>query len=303
MTPLRLRNYLELTRLHKFPLGTALTFWPAAFGVTMAAYAFNIPAREFARQSLAFGIGCTLLHCTFCVLNDIFDRDLDAFVERTKGRPMVTGTVTLPGAWSLFIGSLLATSCPLFFANEQAFTIGLLSLPLHVLYPLAKRWTWWPQVWLGIVLGWSFFVGWFSVAADKSSRDQMLAVFYMYGAIICWTIHFDTVYATQDREDDARIGVLSTARLFGAWLRELDACFAISTVMLVACAGYLNKQGVAYYVLSCGGAACHLAWQLTRWDPDRDESNKVVFKSNSELGLIMFSGMAVDYIFNSLPST
>ncbi|KZV59282.1 UbiA prenyltransferase, partial [Peniophora sp. CONT] len=287
--------YIQLTRLHKFPLGTAVIFWPAALGLAMAAYAFDTPARDFLRQAAVFGIGCTLLHSTFCILNDIFDRDLDGLVERTKTRPIVSGAVSVAGAYALFLGFLFATACPLIFANKQTITIGLLSLPLHILYPLTKRWTWWPQAWLGISNGWSFFVGWFSIAATHSSREQILAVFSAYIAMVCWTIYFDTVYATQDREDDARVGIKSTARLFGTWLREITACFAICTVVLLIYAGYLVEHGPAYYVLSCGGAMAHFTWQLSTWDLNSDKSSGKLFKSNNELGLIIFGGMVADY--------
>ncbi|VDB91978.1 unnamed protein product [Peniophora sp. CBMAI 1063] len=289
MAPTCMQDYIQLTRLHKFPLGSAVIFWPAAYGVAMAAYAFDISAGALVRQTASFAVGCTLLHSTFCVLNDIFDRDLDGLVGE------FSGAVSVPGAYALFFTFLLATVAPLFFSNKQAIIIGLLSVPLHVLYPLSKRWTWWPQAWLGMSNAWSFFVGWFAIAANRSTREQVLAVFSAYAAMICWTIYFDTVYATQDREDDARVGVKSTARLFGAWLWEITACFALAAVALLVYAGYLADHGVAYYAVACGGALAHFIWQLTSWDIDSEKSSGKIFKSNGELGLIIFIGVVADY--------
>jgi 4-hydroxybenzoate polyprenyltransferase len=263
----------------------------------MAAYAFNILIIDFVRQLFGFGLGCTLLHSTFCILNDICDRDLDGLVERTKTRPLVSGAFPLSGALVLFAGFLAATAGVLLFANSQAVAFGLLSVPLHFLYPTSKRWTWWPQAWLGISNGWSFFVGWFSIAASQSSRENVISVLSMYGAMICWTIYFDTIYATQDREDDARIGVLSTARLFGTWLREFTTVLAICTTFLLLYAGTLNRHGVLYYVLSCGGAMCHFLWQIASWDPNNSKSSGKIFKSNGDLGLIVFAGMVADYAY------
>ncbi|KZV60686.1 UbiA prenyltransferase [Peniophora sp. CONT] len=273
-----LRDYIQqVTRLDSFPLGTAITFWPAAFGVTMAAIAFDISIPDFVRQLLCVGIGCTLLHSTICVLNDIAARNIDGLVERTKQRPLVIGAVPLRGAWILFAGLLSILICILLaLANETTVTFGLLSLPLHVLYPYSKRWTWWPQAWLGISIGWSIFVGWFSIAGARSSRTNTLAVVLMCSR--SWAIYYDTVYASQDVEDDTRIGVLSTARLFESRVQAFTTCFATCVVLLLIYNGTLNEYGVLYYTLTCGGASCHFLWQLSNWEPKDNESSAKIFK-------------------------
>ncbi|KZV76748.1 UbiA prenyltransferase [Peniophora sp. CONT] len=264
-------NYIHLTRLDSFPLGSAIVFWPSAFGVTMASYCFGLSASDLSRQLIGFGAGCTLLHSTFCILNDICDRDIDGLVERTKSRPLVTGAVSLHGAWILFLAFISATACMLA-------TFGLLSLPLHVLYPLTKRWTWWAQAWLGVCGGWSLFVGWFSVAGTRTTREHVLALFSMYAAVICWDIYVDTIYASQDRKDDARIGIFSVARLFESRLRAFSAFCAFCAVALLICAGLFLGYGIPYYAIACGGASCHFAWQLYSWDPNDNKSSGMMFK-------------------------
>ncbi|KAI0036281.1 UbiA prenyltransferase family [Vararia minispora EC-137] len=288
-----LRLCVKLTRLDKFPLGSLVIFWPAAFGVTMASYAFNTSVQDFLTKIGIFAVGGTLLHSTFCVLNDICDKDLDGMVERTKSRPLVAGTASLTFAWVLFLGFLSATLFLLSFAQPLAVSFGMLSLPLHFTYPLSKRWTWWPQAWLGISNGWSYFVGWLSVAGERSSSTQVKATLAIN--TYSWTIYFDTIYATQDRKDDTRIGVKSTARLFGSRLREITALFAVATIVLMTSAGVLNHHGTPYFIISCAVAAAHFVWQVMSWDTENDRQSGELFKANGNLGYFIFLGMVADY--------
>ncbi|KAJ3847063.1 UbiA prenyltransferase [Lentinula lateritia] len=295
-----MRQYFELTRLHKFPLGTLVVFWPAAFGVGMASYALCIPLHTMIHRILVFGLGITISHAAFCIWNDICDRDLDAKVERTKTRPLVTGAIKLHGAVIFFLVILFTlfgvTACASLHSN--AITMGLLGMPLHFIYPFMKRWTWWPQAWLGLSNGTTFLVGWFSVAGSQSSGNYAGVLVAMYFAVTCWTIYYDTVYAAQDKDDDARAGVKSTALLFGEMIRFICSCFATLMIVSLIIAGVMNKHGSAYFVVSCGGAAAHLLWQLQTWNIQDTDQAGSIFKENGNTGLIVFSGMAIDYIIN-----
>ncbi|KAI0035462.1 UbiA prenyltransferase family [Vararia minispora EC-137] len=287
----------KLTRLHKFPLGSLVIIWPAAFGVAMASYATRATLEDFLVKIGLFTLGGTCLHSSFCVLNDIYDRDLDGQVERTKTRPLVTGAISLPLAWFVFLCCLSTTALLLSFANSSAVFFGMLSLPLHFIYPYSKRFTWWPQAWLGISNGWSFFVGWISVSGTEVSHAQVKAMLAMYGCMICWTIYFDTIYATQDRKDDERVGIKSTARLFGAQLHFITALFATAMVALLVTGGTFNDHGLPYFAVSCPAAAVYFLWQMASWDINNDQQSGELFKGNGYLGFVIFAGMAADVMW------
>ncbi|KAJ3863456.1 UbiA prenyltransferase, partial [Lentinula novae-zelandiae] len=285
------RQYFELTRLHKFPLGTLVVFWPAAFGVGMASYALCIPLSTMIHRIIVFGLGITISHAAFCIWNDICDRDLDAKVERTKTRPLVTGTIKLHGAVIFFLIILLTlfgvTACASLHSN--AITMGLLGMPLHFIYPFMKRWTWWPQAWLVLVAMYSA-VTWYVMLLNFQDYEIYTIISHS------WTIYYDTVYAAQDKDDDARAGVKSTALLFGGMIRFICSCFATLMIVSLIIAGVLNKHGCAYFVVSCGGAAAHLLWQLQTWNIQDTNQAGSIFKENGNTGLIVFSGMAIDYM-------
>jgi len=283
-------------------MGSIVICWPGVIGLAIAAHEFQtVSDTELFIKAAVFCLGGTLFHSAFCVYNDICDIEFDGRVERTKTRPLVAKEISLLGAWTAFLTVYLLGIFSMYFAhlNNTAIAFGLLSMPLHFLYPLSKRWTWWPQAWLGLSNGWSFLVGWFTFADEQSSKAQIQASILMYLAMVCWTIYFDTIYATQDRSDDARAGVKSTALLFGDSVRAATSAFAALTAVCMAASGILYKHGVLYFSISCCGAACHFAWQMASWNVnDRKQTGKL-FKSNGDWGFIVFAGIIADRAMGS----
>ncbi|KAJ7250755.1 UbiA prenyltransferase family-domain-containing protein [Mycena rebaudengoi] len=284
--------YYELTRLHKWPLGSILVFWPSAWGVAMAAYSVELPWQNLLIQTLMFAIGSTLLHSAACILNDICDRDFDRQVERTKNRPLATGVISVTGATLWLLLFVFASIMVLATTNKTAFLYGLLGVfPLHALYPLMKRWTWWPQAWLGLAMNWGFPIGWLAVggAMDK----KILGIFF--AGTICWTIVYDTIYGCQDRRDDIVAGVKSTSLLFGTWVRPILVMFAATFVACMVYAGICNQQGPYFFGISIGGACIFFFWQFSTWQVDDVADCGSKFEANGNMGLIIWMGMLLDY--------
>ncbi|KZT05760.1 UbiA prenyltransferase [Laetiporus sulphureus 93-53] len=282
------RGYYELTRLHKSLLGNALVFWPCAWGLTMSSYHVNTPVAPFMTQILIFAIGCIFLHSAGCVLNDLCDMEFGRKLERTKCRPLAAGIVSVTGAriflfllCSVIIGMLMYT-------NHIAALCGCFGLfPLHALYPLTKRWTWWPQ---GLV-SWGLPTAWLSVQPDIHACPMYLLFFGCIG----WTIHYDTMYASQDRVHDTKIGLKSTAVLFGDNVQMILTAFCMAFLVSFVMAGHYNNQSMLYYIFSCGGAAAHLCWQLLTWQTSEMKDSAAKYESNGMVGLIIWMGMIFDY--------
>jgi 4-hydroxybenzoate polyprenyltransferase len=223
-----------------------------------------------------------------CTWNDITDRDFDGQVARTRSRPIPSGAVTVKGAmvW-LVIQSFLAFGILLTFPPLAIF-LGIASLAIVCIYPFAKRFTWWPQVFLGLAFNWGALLAW---AAHTESPGWPPILLYLAG--ITWTLFYDTIYAHQDKEDDALIGVKSTARLFGSATRQWLRGFMIATVLLLAGAvltGLLGRVNVLQLALALGGIwafGWHLMWQLTRLDTEDPEMCLRLFRSNRDAGLIV----------------
>jgi len=176
--------------------------------------------------------------------------------------------------------------------NRHAFIIGLSVVPLIMVYPLLKRITSWPQAWLGVAANTGLPLAW---AAVQNSIDYKVVVPLMTSAW-CWTMLYDTIYACQDKRDDAKAGVRSTALLFGSWTRGYLIGIGMSFVAMFAYAGFANDQGIAYFALSVIGTAVHIAWQLWTVDLDDPASCGANFHHNSQLGYLIWSGMMVDYL-------
>lgn len=289
------RGYYELTRLHKPVLGNALVFWPCAWGLTMAAYSIGLSPESFVLQLAMFALGCTFLHGAGCTLNDLCDIEFDKQVERTKSRPLAAGVVSVTGA-IIFLTILCYLSlATLMTANKVAAICGLVGVfPLHALYPFMKRWTWWPQAWLGLAMNWGLPTAWLSVY-PKVTSTQLLALSAAFLGSVCWTIMYDTMYASQDRKDDMKTGLKSTAVLFGDSVRTYLIGFSSVFVFCMVLAGIFNGQGLAYYLVSCGGAAAHLSWQLYSWNIDEGRDSAAKYQSNGVTGLLLWAGMLIDY--------
>jgi 4-hydroxybenzoate polyprenyltransferase len=279
------RPYLRLSRADR-PIGTWLLLLPCWWGLLLAsAHTGSFTAYD-AWILAGCAIGAFLMRGAGCTWNDITDRDFDAAVARTRSRPIPSGQVTVKQAlfW-LVIQSLLAFGILLTFP-PAAIALGVASLALVAIYPFAKRFTWWPQVFLGLAFNWGALLAW---TAHTGSLGWPAVVLWLAG--IAWTLFYDTIYAHQDKEDDALIGVKSTARLFGDrtlhWLR----IFLVATVTLltVAIVGALIDRSPLALAVAFGGAwglGWHLAWQLTNLDPDDPQNCLRLFRSNREAGLI-----------------
>ncbi|TPE50462.1 4-hydroxybenzoate octaprenyltransferase [Amaricoccus solimangrovi] len=282
------RPYLRLSRADR-PIGTWLLLIPCWWGVALAAAADAGGARP---PDLWIALGCALgavlMRGAGCTWNDLTDQDFDAKVARTRSRPLPSGQVTPRGAaaW-MVIQALLACAILLTFP-PAAIWLGVASLALVAIYPFAKRFTWWPQVFLGLAFNWGALLAW---AAHAGGLGWPPVLLYLAG--ISWTLFYDTIYAHQDREDDALIGVKSTARLFGTATKRWLAGFATLTVALLALA--ILAAGLEPLARACAFAglaamAGHLLWQLRRLDIDDPDGCLTLFRSNRDAGLLLVAG-------------
>ncbi|KZT67322.1 UbiA prenyltransferase [Daedalea quercina L-15889] len=288
------KQYWKLTRLHLWPAGTILFWWPCVWALTMSAYRLDLPPETLAIQAVAYLIGCTVRHNAACIWNDICDRDFDRQVERTKTRPIASGAISVPAALLFLLVHCIVFFGILSLAGFHALIVGLVGFfTWEAIYPLSKRFTNWPQAFLGFDCAWGFPVAWISL---NGVWDWKLVTAVVLG-ITAWTIHFDTIYALQDKEDDINAGVHSCALLFGSYVRPILSVFAAFFVGTLAYAGYLNHQGVFYYVIAVGGTALHMLWQLAT--PDLVANGGKIWKvsSNGQLGYLVEAGLLADYIY------
>jgi 4-hydroxybenzoate polyprenyltransferase len=266
--------YAHLARLDR-PIGVWLLFLPGLWSILLA----RAPAGRSLWLIALFLAGAVLMRGAGCVVNDMWDRDLDRKVTRTAGRPLASGAVRMRGAAG-FLAALLAVSLTILLQlNRNAQMLGVASLLLVASYPLAKRVTWWPQLFLGFTFGWGAPMGY--VAAGGGAYGAAAA---LYAAVILWILGYDTIYAHQDREDDALIGVRSTARLFAARTRAFLAVCYGGTLALLVLAGALAGLHAPFFATLVLPAAL-LAWQLARVDIDDPGLCLRLFKLNRETGL------------------
>lgn len=285
--PAALRPYLRLSRADR-PIGTWLLLLPCWWGVMLAAAADPTGLRLFDLWIVAgCAIGAFLMRGAGCTWNDITDRDFDGAVARTKSRPIPSGQVTPKQAFTwLVIQSLIAFLILITF-NRAAIGLGILSLLPVAIYPFAKRFTWWPQVFLGLAFNWGALLAW---TAHTGSLGWP-AVFLYLGGIV-WTLFYDTIYAHQDKEDDALIGVKSTARLFGEntarWLRlfMMASVVLLSVAVLLALVPGGNFLSLVIGLAGVWAMGWHMAWQLGQLDIDDGETCLRLFRSNRDTGLL-----------------
>ena len=272
--------WLLLARVDR-PIGVWLLFLPGLWGVLLAHAA---PA-ESVRLVALFAIGSLVMRSAGCVVNDLWDRDIDRMVARTAARPLASGAVR-PAQAMVFLALLLIAGLAILLQlNRLAQALGAASLVLVALYPLAKRVTWWPQLMMGFTFGFGAPLG-YAAAAGRIDA-AWLAV---YGAAILWDLGFDTIYAHQDREDDALVGVRSTARLFGERTRPfLAACYA-GTILMLTLAGWLAGAGVWFYPMLLLPAALFVR-QVVALDINDPAACLRLFRANREAGLAV--GLAI----------
>lgn len=282
--PVGWRPYLLLARLDR-PIGAWLLFLPGLWGVLLAR-PLGAPS---IRLIVLFGIGAVVMRAAGCVVNDLWDRDIDRRVARTASRPLASGALRPRQALVFLSALLLAGLVILLQLNRMAQLLGAGSLVLVALYPLAKRVTWWPQLAMGFTFGFGAPLGY---AAAAGRIDAAWAA--LYGSAILWDLGFDTIYAHQDREDDALVGVKSTARLFGEHTRPfLAACYA-ATLAMLALAGWCAGLGVWFYpALALPGAL--LFRQVRVLDIHDPALCLRLFRANREAGLAVAAAILIGW--------
>lgn len=286
--PEKARPYAHLARLDK-PIGTWLLAWPCMWSITMAAVPGSLP--DFKMMAL-FGSGALLLRGAGCTVNDLLDQDIDRKVERTRSRPIASGILTpfqglcfLAFQLSLGLGILLQL-------NNFSRVLGASSLLLVFSYPLMKRLTFWPQAYLGLTFNWGALLGW---AAVRGSLDPAI-VLPLYASGVFWTLVYDTIYAHQDKEDDVRVGVKSTALRFGDSTKEWITGFGVACIGSLAFGGFNANLGWLYYAFLMG-ASGQLAWQILTVDlSNRADCNRK-FVSNKWFGALVFTGILLGRLF------
>ena len=278
--------FLELTRLKK-PIGYMLLFWPCAWGLTIA-YDFSSDLKIYFFYLSLFLLGSVLMRSAGCIVNDILDRKFDKEVFRTKERPIASGKISVK--LGLLYASILCVFAFIVLINFNFFTIliALASMPLAFTYPLMKRFTYWPQLFLGITFNYGLLLGWTSI----NEEINMLPFIFYLGAIF-WTLGYDTIYGFQDIEDDEIIGVKSTSIKFKENPKKLlSLCYLIFSISLIAL-GIFQKLNVYYFIGIIFIIMHLLILQIYKFDKSNKERCLIIFKSNNLLGLIIFSTILI----------
>jgi 4-hydroxybenzoate polyprenyltransferase len=290
--PLWMRPYLRLARFDR-PIGSWLLLLPCWWSAALASGAAR-DLHALPKMVLLFFIGAFVMRGAGCTWNDITDRDLDAKVERTRSRPIPAGQVTAKQALAFLVLQALVGLVVLLQFNAFAIITGIASLAIVAAYPFMKRVTYWPQSVLGLAFSWGALMG-FAVVFRRIDATAL----FLYAGSISWVIAYDTIYAHQDTEDDALIGVKSTALLFGAKTRPALSLFYGLAVVLIGIALVLARSQWPAW-LGLVGFAVHLAWQVRRIDIRDSALCLRVFKSNRDAGLLLFAGLLADAVLRAM---
>ncbi len=283
------RPYLRLARLDR-PIGFWLLFWPCAMSLALASVAR--PPTGFDLNALVlFFVGAVAMRGAGCTFNDLVDQRLDERVERTRSRPLPSGQVTRFQALMFLGAQALVGLAVLVQFNTYTIWLGIASLGLVAIYPFMKRITWWPQLFLGLVFSWGALMGW---AAEFGQLYK--PAFLLYAGSVLWIIGYDTLYALQDIEDDALIGVKSTARLFGRHARLMVALFYLGAMALFIYAGWSAGAGNQFLLASLLPAAI-LSWQVITLKPDDVANCLRRFKANHWVGLALTLALWIEFKF------
>jgi 4-hydroxybenzoate polyprenyltransferase len=311
--PERLKPWLKLGRFDR-PIGIWLLLLPGWQGIALAlSQSRKAPTLYDAWLFLGFALGACLMRAAGCAFNDIVDRDIDAKVARTAQRPIPSGRISVKQAWAFIVGCSLTSLLILLTLNIFAVLLGVASLALVAAYPFMKRITWWPQAWLGLTFNWGALVGyaaaigglpfllwaygqglvatgeWYAVGTAAEPQGGIaLPPLLLYAGGVFWTLGYDTIYALQDLEDDAMVGVKSSARRLGAGVRAGVGVFYGLTVVLTVLAGLTAGLGPVFYVALLPWAA-HLFRQTRDVRPDDPGLALRLFKSNRDAGLILLA--------------
>lgn len=275
----RVRPYLRLARYDR-PAGFWLLAIPCWMGLALAGAQTGYGWSDLGLAAL-FGIGAVAMRGAGCTYNDIVDRDLDAKVARTADRPLAAGTVSVKQAWSFLIAQCLVGLIVLLMLPLAAILTGLGSLALVAAYPFMKRVTWWPQAWLGLTFNWGVPTAY---VAATGRFDLPAGLLYL--SAIFWTLGYDTIYACQDKQDDALVGVKSSARALGSLTKPGVAVFYLFAGLLALTAG-LAAAAPPIFLAGFAAYAAHLAWLAARFDPEDGALCLTLFKSSRETGLLL----------------
>ena len=282
----QLNLFVELTRLKK-PIGYMLLFWPCAWGLTIA-YDFSLNKYDYFFYLLLFFLGSVLMRSAGCIVNDILDRKFDKRVFRTKDRPIASGKISVELA--IFYSGFLCIMAFFVLINFNLFTIiiALASMPLAFTYPLMKRFTYWPQLFLGITFNYGLILGWTSINAEIN----LIPIIFYFGAIF-WTLGYDTIYGFQDIKDDEIIGLKSTSIKFKSNpITFLYICYTLLSLCLII-VGYLNEFKQLYFIFLITIIYHMYFFQLKNFNSKEPSICLKIFKSNNFLGLLIFISVLI----------
>tara|TARA_Y100001970_G_scaffold254973_1_gene331250 strand:+ start:370 stop:1239 length:870 start_codon:yes stop_codon:yes gene_type:complete len=282
----QLKLFIDLTRLQK-PIGFMLLFWPCAWGLTLA-YDFSLSLNNYFFYLILFFLGSVLMRSAGCIVNDILDKEYDSKVFRTKNRPIASGKISIKLA--IVYTLVLCFLALVVLLNFNIFTIilALGSMPLAFTYPLMKRYTYWPQLFLGITFNYGLILGWTAVKEDLN-----LVSFVFYFGAIFWTLGYDTIYGYQDIKDDEIIGLKSTSIKFKTKAKEfLLTCYIILSILFLV-GGYLMKFNFVYYFLLIFPFIHLFFYQIKKFDQNNSLSCLKAFKSNNFFGLIILINILI----------
>jgi 4-hydroxybenzoate polyprenyltransferase len=286
------RPYLRLSRLDR-PIGSWLLLMPCWWSAALAAGVIG-KISQLPLILALFLVGAFVMRGAGCTWNDITDRDLDALVERTRSRPIPAGQVSVPQALAFLVVQALVGLAVLLQFNRFAIATGIASLVIVAVYPFMKRITWWPQIVLGLAFSWGALMG-FAVTLGRIDATAVL----LYVGSIAWVIGYDTIYAHQDAEDDALIGIKSTALLFGARTRAALMIFYGLAVVLIGAALLLAGARWPAWI-GLAAFAAHLVWQIARLEISDPALCLRIFRSNRDAGLLLFVGLLADAVMRSM---
>ena len=282
----QLKLFIELTRLNK-PIGFMLLFWPCSWGLTLA-YDFSLNLNKYFFYLSLFFLGSILMRSAGCIINDILDKEFDARVFRTKNRPIASGEISIKLA--ILYSLILCFMALIVLLNFNLLTIILAvgSMPLAFSYPLMKRFTYWPQLFLGITFNYGLILGWTSIYGEIS----IVPIIFYFGAIF-WTLGYDTIYGYQDIKDDEIIGLKSTSIKFkGSAKKFLITCYVL-LISLIIVGGYLMKFSYVYYLLNIPAIMYLFFFQIKIFDQENPLNCLKAFKSNNLFGLLIFLNILI----------
>jgi len=298
--PTRFRPYLRLSRADR-PAGTWLLLIPCIWSLCLASLSIDIGFSTNIKYVILMSIGAFLMRGAGCTWNDITDLKIDASVKRTKSRPIPSGQITVKQALNWMLIQTLAGAIILFSFDKFTISLGLIALIPVAIYPFAKRFTWWPQLFLGIAFNWGALIGWSSLMGSLSLSPILL---YLSG--ISWTLFYDTIYAHQDKEDDALIGVKSTARLFQLNTKKWLWLFLIISIIFMTLAfitALKSENNIFCFIIGITGILAfgiHLIWQLINLDINNADNCLMIFRSNRNAGLLPVLGFTCAIILQPI---